>query len=122
MSPVEQGDWPEVTPIVELPPRGRAVCVGVIDAITILPATAAPTYTAILSDIMLNDRDASRVDPLRTDQKLQNHRLRLVWLGRRRVPGIGAGVGLRVEGMVSLHEGLPTMYNPRYEIIGIQES
>lgn len=98
------------------------MCVGVIDAITILPVTAAPTYTAILSDTMLNDRDVSRVDPLRTDQKIQNHRLRLVWLGRRRVPGIGAGVGLRVEGMVSLHEGLPTMYNPRYEIIGIQES
>ena len=122
MSPVELSDWPEATPIVGLPPRGRAVCTGVIDAITILPVTVAPAYTAILSDSLLNDGDASRVDQLRQDQARGNHRLRLVWLGRRRVPGISAGVRLRVEGMISLHEGLPTMYNPRYEIIGIQES
>lgn len=122
MSPVEQGDWPEATPIVELPPRGRAVCTGVIDAITIVPVTLAPTYTAILSDSILDHGDPSRVDQLRTSQFRGSHRLRLVWLGRRRVPGISAGVRLRVEGMVSLHEGLPTMYNPRYEIIGIQES
>lgn len=112
MPPVELGAWPAATPIDELPPRGRAVCIGVIDAITILPATVAPTYTAILSD----------GESGRTDRNGGNHRLRLVWLGRRRVPGISAGVRLRVEGMVSMLEGLPTMYNPRYEIIGIQES
>ncbi|MHA7176133.1 single stranded DNA-binding domain-containing protein [Arthrobacter sp. Sr24] len=87
-----------------------------------MPVTLAPTYRAILSDTMLKEGGSSRVDQLRVDQNRGSHRLRLVWLGRRRVPGIGAGVRLRVEGMVSLHEGLPTMYNPRYEIIGIQES
>ncbi len=91
--------------------RGRAVCSGVIDAVTVLPAAAAPHYAVVMTD-----RETHRIanDGL-------NHRLRLVWIGRRRIPGIMAGTRLRVEGMVSLRDGLPTMYNPRYEIIGIQE-
>lgn len=88
------------------------MCTGVIDAVTILPESIAPAYTAIVTD-----RETHRIT---TDGI--NHRLRLVWTGRRRVPGIVAGTRLRVEGMVSLREGLPTMYNPRYEIIGTQES
>ncbi|MFB9165728.1 hypothetical protein [Arthrobacter psychrochitiniphilus] len=112
MATTEQGNWPAAIPIAELPARGRAVCGGIIDAVTIPPATATPAFTAILSD----------TDFHRAAQGPGNHRLRIVWLGRRRVPGISAGVRLRVEGMVSLREGLPTMYNPRYEIIGIQES
>lgn len=98
--------------ISELPVRGRALCAGVIDAVKILPASAAPAYTAILTD---------RESELPGTAE-ENHRLRLVWIGRRRVPGIVAGSRLRVEGMVSLRDGLPTMYNPRYEIIGTQES
>ena len=108
---MQQGGWPEPTAISGLPARGRAVCTGVIDAVTILPESAAPSYVVILTD-----RESDR---LATDGL--NHRLRLVWIGRRRVPGIVAGTRLRVEGMVSQHDGLPTVYNPRYEIIGIQE-
>ena len=88
------------------------MCSGVIDAVTILPASQAPAYTVIVTD-----RESYRGT---TDAP--DHRLRLVWIGRRRVPGIVAGTRLRVEGMVSLRDGLPTMYNPRYEIIGTQES
>ncbi|AIX99842.1 hypothetical protein ART_0244 [Arthrobacter sp. PAMC 25486] len=108
---MQQGEWPEATAISELPVRGRAVCTGVISAVTILPESAAPSYLVILTD-----RESER---LASDGL--NHRLRLVWIGRRRVPGVVAGTRLRVEGMVSLRDGLPTMYNPRYEIIGIQE-
>lgn len=108
---MQHGDWPAAVPIDDLPARGRAVCAGVIDAVTILPETAAPSYAVVLTD-----RESPR---LATDGR--SHRLRLVWLGRRRVPGIVAGTRLRVEGMVSQREGLPTMYNPRYEIIGTQE-
>ncbi len=79
---------------------------------TILPETSAPSYSVVIIDKEFH----------RLVDDGRNHRLRLVWIGRRRVPGIVAGTGLRVEGMVSLREGLPTMYNPRYEIIGIQES
>ena len=76
------------------------------------PASCAPAYTAIVTD-----RESHRAAA-----DGGSHRLRLVWIGRRRVPGIVAGTRLRVEGMVSLRDGLPTMYNPRYEIIGTQES
>ncbi|MHA7270512.1 single stranded DNA-binding domain-containing protein [Arthrobacter sp. HLT1-20] len=110
--PTLDGDWPPAVAINELPQRGRAVCCGVVDAVTILPASATPAYTAIVTD-----RESRTADPA-----AGNHRLRLVWIGRRRVPGIAAGTRLRVEGMVSLRQGLPTMYNPRYEIIGTQES
>ncbi|MHA7305906.1 single stranded DNA-binding domain-containing protein [Arthrobacter sp. TMN-49] len=110
--PVGNGEWPPAVAINELPMRGRASCSGVVDAVTILPASTSPAYTAIVTD-----SESHRMDP-----SAGNHRLRLVWIGRRRVPGIVAGTRLRVEGMVSQREGLPTMYNPRYEIIGIQES
>ncbi|PYI38351.1 hypothetical protein CVS30_10510 [Arthrobacter psychrolactophilus] len=112
MTPVLQGEWPKATAIAELPLRGRAVCSGVIEAVTILPESMAPAYTAIVSD-----REFHRIA-----SDGGSHRLRLVWIGRRRVPGILAGTRLRVEGMVSQRDGLPTMYNPRYEIIGKQES
>ena len=48
-------------------------------------------------------------------------RLRVVWLGRRRIPGVDAGTELRLEGMVTMRDGLPTMFNPRYEILSRQE-
>jgi hypothetical protein len=48
-------------------------------------------------------------------------RLRVIWLGRRRIPGIDAGTELRLEGMVTFRDGLPTMFNPRYEILSRQE-
>lgn len=109
---MQQGGWSQAVDIAALPVRGRAVCSGVVDAVTILPETVAPAYTAILTD---------RESHLAAAEG-SSHRLRLVWLGRRRVPGIVAGTRLRVEGMVALREGLPTIYNPRYEIIGTQES
>ncbi len=48
-------------------------------------------------------------------------RLRVVWLGRRRIPGVDAGTELRLQGMVTVRDGLPTMFNPRYEILSRQE-
>jgi hypothetical protein len=45
----------------------------------------------------------------------------VVWLGRRRIPGIDAGTELRLQGMVTVRDGLPTMFNPRYEIVSRQE-
>ena len=48
-------------------------------------------------------------------------RLRVVWLGRRRIPGVDAGTELRLQGMVTVRDGLPTMFNPRYAILSRQE-
>lgn len=46
-----------------------------------------------------------------------SERLRLVWIGQRSVPGIDAGRWLRVEGFQSVHNGIPTVFNPRYELL-----
>jgi len=45
----------------------------------------------------------------------------VVWLGRRRVPGVEPGTKLHLEGMVTVREEMPTMFNPRYEILIRQE-
>lgn len=42
---------------------------------------------------------------------------RLVWLGRREIPGIEPGRCLAVEGRVSCCRGERLMYNPRYELL-----
>lgn len=41
----------------------------------------------------------------------------LVWLGRSRIPGIEAGVTIRVTGRVSCRAGRRVMFNPAYELI-----
>lgn len=40
----------------------------------------------------------------------------LVWMGRRRIPGIEPGRTMRVRGRMSVREGRKVLYNPYYEI------
>jgi len=40
----------------------------------------------------------------------------LVWMGRRRIPGIEPGRTLRVRGRLSVRDGRKVIYNPFYEI------
>ena len=40
----------------------------------------------------------------------------LIWLGRRRIPGIEPGRTMRVRGRIALREGRKVLYNPYYEI------
>ncbi|RKS77633.1 hypothetical protein CLV35_1327 [Motilibacter peucedani] len=42
--------------------------------------------------------------------------LHVVWLGRRRIPGIAPGRGMRATGRVSMDDGRPVMFNPIYEL------
>ncbi|GAB3992930.1 OB-fold nucleic acid binding domain-containing protein [Nocardioides marmoraquaticus] len=42
--------------------------------------------------------------------------LHLVWLGRRRITGIDAGRGIRVEGRIGQQDDQRVMYNPRYAL------
>ncbi|MHA7180436.1 hypothetical protein ACX80J_09995 [Arthrobacter sp. MDB2-24] len=88
-----------------LPERGRIKARGVIDRITIAPVTSSPSFTVLA----------------RIDWNGAEENVRIVWMGQRRVPGIEAGVSLRFEGMLSRVDGTPTVYNPRYEIIGRPE-
>jgi hypothetical protein len=43
----------------------------------------------------------------------------LVWLGRRRVPGLEPGRSLRVHGTVTDRDGVRVIYNPRYELLPV---
>jgi hypothetical protein len=42
--------------------------------------------------------------------------IRLVWVGQQRIAGIEPGRPLTVEGMVGVHRGRKTMFNPRYQL------
>ena len=42
--------------------------------------------------------------------------LALVWFGRRQIGGVEPGRGMVVHGRVSINEGRPVMFNPRYEL------
>lgn len=44
----------------------------------------------------------------------------LVWMGRRRIPGIEAGRTMRVRGRLSVRDGQKVLYNPYYEICQAQ--
>lgn len=99
-----------------LPAKGRVKCCGRIESVTYVPPGETPAFTAIVSDPGAG-RDGRSPRP-----GGQHGRLRVVWLGRRRVAGIEPGTELRVEGMLSLSRGLPTMFNPRYEILSRQEN
>lgn len=43
-------------------------------------------------------------------------KLRVVWLGRRRMRGIDPGRMIKLSGRVTAVDGRPTMFNPRYEL------
>jgi hypothetical protein len=43
--------------------------------------------------------------------------LTIVWLGRRRIAGIGPGREIRVRGRIGRHDGNRVLYNPRYELL-----
>jgi hypothetical protein len=44
----------------------------------------------------------------------------LIWLGRRRIPGIEPGRTMRVRGRLALRDGRKVLYNPFYEICQAQ--
>lgn len=41
----------------------------------------------------------------------------LVWLGRRRIPGIDPGRAVKIAGRISCQDGRKVIYNPRYELL-----
>ena len=119
-----------------LPDRGRVVCRGYIESVTYAPASHVAAFTAVVVDhaAPAQPRGAAPVAaesvtaaPAQPSGRRQQRptgpadRLRVVWLGRRRIPGIDAGTEVRLQGMVTVRDGLPTMFNPRYEILSRQE-
>jgi hypothetical protein len=133
----------------DLPDRGRVLCHGFIESVTYVPANQVASFIAILVDhdtpapvsrfpglgakaaagsaaassLPANGVATHRVRPGAQRQRPAGpkERLRVVRLGRRRIPGVDAGTELRLEGMVTMRDGLPTIFNPRYEILSRQE-
>jgi hypothetical protein len=131
----------------DLPDRGRVLCHGFIESVTYMPASQVAAFVAIVIDhdvpappsrflaagakggpaapssLPAAPVSNERVRPGAQRQRPAGpkERLRVVWLGRRRIPGVDAGTELRLEGMVTIRDGLPTIFNPRYEILSRQE-
>jgi hypothetical protein len=40
----------------------------------------------------------------------------LIWVGRRRIPGIEAGRRIKVRGRMAVRNGRKVLYNPYYEL------
>ncbi|MBD8045036.1 hypothetical protein H9638_14585 [Arthrobacter sp. Sa2BUA2] len=99
--------------IADLPARGRVHSSGYVESVTLAPADAAPRFCAVLDELqgVYSDPGAARA----------RRRVRLVWIGQRRIPGLVAGTQVAFEGMVSTVQGTATVFNPRYEIIGRPE-
>jgi hypothetical protein len=103
------GPQDQAVPIRGLPERGRVLCHGFIESVTYAPPSQVAAFMATVSD---HDTPVTE----------RRRRLRVIWLGRRRIPGIDAGTELKLEGMLTVKEGMPTMFNPRYEILARQEN
>src|SRR5665811_1836737 len=84
------------TPIVDLVDRSEASVCGAVRSVTLRPRVNVP---ALVVEIY----DGSKV-------------LNLIWLGRRRIGGIVPGTYLTAHGRVTYQHGIPTMFNPIYEI------
>lgn len=84
-------------PVAEVEGRHRTTVAGVLRSVTLRSRQTVPALEAELYD--------------------GTGALRLVWLGRREIPGVRPGRRVRVAGMVSHEGGTATVYNPRYELL-----
>ena len=68
-----------------------------------------------LRHVVFNPREA--VPTLSAELFDGSGTITLVWLGRRRIPGIEPGRTVLARGSVGEHDGHPAIYNPRYELV-----
>jgi RecJ-like exonuclease len=84
-------------PVQELQLGSRVQVVGRLRAVVYTPSETVPTLEAELFD------GTDSID--------------LVWLGRRRIPGLEPGRRVVARGRVGVHNGRKTIYNPWYELL-----
>jgi len=84
------------TPIEALANRKDASVCGAVRSVTLRPRVNVPALVVELYD--------------------GSKTLNLVWLGRRRIAGIVPGTYLTAHGLVTYKHGVPTIFNPAYEI------
>ena len=86
----------EATPIDTAAPGEPSTLAGTVRTVTLRPRSGVPALEAELYD-------GTGV-------------VTVVWLGRRRLPGVSPGRPMLVTGRVTVRKGRPTMFNPRYEL------
>jgi hypothetical protein len=84
------------TPIAALTDRVEASVCGSVRSVTLRPRLNVPALVVELYD--------------------GSETLNLIWLGRRRIGGIVPGTYLTAHGRVTFKHGIPTIFNPAYEI------
>lgn len=89
----------ESIPLAELQSRDRECCsvAGTLRTVALRPRAGVPSLVA-----ELDDGSGCSVS--------------LVWLGRRRIPGLEPGRGLTATGRVSFPDGHAVIFNPKYEL------
>ncbi len=85
------------TPIVECAERAMVTVFGTVKSVTLRPLAGVPALEVEVFDGTAN--------------------LFVVWLGRRQIAGIRAGVTLLVSGRVGTMAHRRTMFNPTYTIV-----
>jgi len=83
--------------IADAPDREHVTVQGTLKTVTLRPRGGVPALEAELYD--------------------GSGALTLVWLGRRRITGIGPGRSVRVGGRIGVQDGHRIMFNPRYELL-----
>ena len=96
-----------ITDYSQLPDRGGIEARGHVDSVLILPSNQAPEYAVLVA--------AQPAPP--GGRRGTVPRIRLVFIGQRRVPGIDAGTMLAFRGTVGVVDNIHTIYNPSYEIL-----
>lgn len=86
-----------VTRIADAKDREVAEICGVLRSLTLPPRTTAPALIGELYD--------------------GSGAINVIWLGRRAIGGIEPGTPVRVRGRVCIRQGVPTIFNPTYEIL-----
>jgi hypothetical protein len=84
------------TPIVDLVDRSEASVCGSVRSVTLRPRANVHALVVEISD--------------------GSNTLDLIWLGRRRIGGVVPGTYLSAHGRVTYRHGIPTIFNPAYEI------
>ena len=82
--------------VASVPVRSRGKVAGVLRSVVLRPREGVPTVEAELFD--------------------GTEGVTLIWMGRRRIPGIEPGRRVRLTGFVCTQEGRRTMFNPRYDL------
>ena len=84
-------------PVRDLPDRERVRVAGTLRTVTLRPRAGVPALVAELYD--------------------GSGSVSLVWLGRRRIPGIEPGRAMVAVGLVTREHEQPVIFNPRYELL-----